>query len=73
MIKMLLCWFFGHKFVDKAFTGHTQRVLNAFRGEEDIQYYRWQNHRFCLRCGAKNRAFETAEGLPTTTNSGSTK
>jgi hypothetical protein len=58
MLTKLICLLFGHRFVVKAYTGETKRVLNAFRGYEDAQYYTYENKKFCIRCGANNPAYK---------------
>lgn len=55
MLAKLWCWLFSHKFRQKAYTGEVVRnVKNAFRGEEDMQLYRWQEQPYCLRCNHPN-------------------
>jgi hypothetical protein len=58
MVKKLWCFIWGHKFVIKSFTGQTKKVINAFRGEEDIQYYKWSKTPFCLRCCKPNPYYD---------------
>ena len=61
MIKWLICFLWGHKVVAKAFTGQTKRQLHAFRGEEDINFYKWQRLPFCIRCGRPNPGYKKDE------------
>jgi hypothetical protein len=53
MIKKLICWLLGHKFIVKVFTGRVQTVA-TYGGHCDVEYYKWVQSPFCLRCGNKN-------------------
>lgn len=50
-----LCWFLGCKTVVKAYTGHKMQVHDAFVGSYDAPMYRWEQQKFCIRCGKPNQ------------------
>jgi hypothetical protein len=56
MLTTLLCWFFGHKFVDKVYAGV---VVKYYLGEAyNCNSYKWKPMPFCSRCGKPNKNYE---------------
>jgi len=55
MIKRLWCFIWGHKFVVKAFTGNTFRVVGVLGNESTVSLYRNEVQKYCPRCGCKNK------------------
>jgi len=54
MWQKVLCLLLGHKVVLKAFTGHTQDGTNGFGEKLTYSMYRFEQHKFCVRCGKPN-------------------
>ena len=52
MMKRFLCWFWGHAFVVKAYTGETMEVTNGLGTPLTASLYRFERRSFCVRCGA---------------------
>ena len=56
MLKRLICYWWGHKVVIKAYTGEKIRVFDKFTGQEtDVMLYRWEKQKHCVRCGKENQ------------------
>lgn len=56
MMMRFLCWFWGHKVMLKAFTGHTVTLthpLNMY--PSDVPTYKWERQPYCIRCGAPSK------------------
>lgn len=64
MIAWLICWIWGHKILEKAYTGDQfdthHRLYPQIKVKGD--YYRWEQLPFCLRCGKPNKYF--SQGKP---------
>jgi len=54
MIKKFICLIFGHKFMAKAYTGTSQRVIGVVGNEFTVSHYRWISLEQCPRCGKHN-------------------
>lgn len=56
MIKYLLCWIFGHKFVQQI---HVGKTVKYFLGDAyDSNKYVSEQAAFCLRCSKPNPYYE---------------
>jgi hypothetical protein len=51
MWNKFLCWWLGHKTMIKGYTGEKSRVLHPMGHEYDVNFYKWERQRYCLRCG----------------------
>ena len=54
MIKKLICFLWGHKFMAKAYTGQSMKITNYLGQESLASLYRWEAQKYCLRCGIRN-------------------
>jgi len=55
MIKKVLCYLFGHKFIAKCYTGEQYRTYHPLTGIKTIgEYFRYEAQKWCLRCGCIN-------------------
>ena len=52
MFKDLICWFWGHKTVHKAYPGTGPKGEDEFGVTFMHSTYRWVRTPFCTRCGA---------------------
>jgi len=55
MLKIILCFLFGHRFVEKVYNGKTFDTIdrltnNPIKGH----YYTYKQMDFCIRCSKKN-------------------
>lgn len=56
MIKILLCWILGHKFMRKVVSG---KCTKYFLGDPyDVTAYKWEQMAFCMRCGQPNLHYD---------------
>ena len=51
MIKKLICFFWGHKVIVKAFTGEQMEVVGLLGNYHTVQMYKLKKLDFCKRCG----------------------
>lgn len=51
MLKALLCWLLGHRFVVKAYTGETMQVTNGLGTPLTDSMFNYERRNFCCRCG----------------------
>lgn len=56
MIQWIMCFIFGHKFVQKIPTG---KIVKYYLGEAtDCTAWKWEAQPYCLRCGKQNVNYE---------------
>ncbi len=59
MLNLFLCWFLGHRFVEKV---HAGAVTKYFFGDGyQSNKYKWETVPFCTRCGKTNSYYEGKE------------
>lgn len=52
VLKILICFLFGHEIVVKAATGQQFDTIDRLTGESTKgNYYVWRRMEFCVRCG----------------------
>jgi hypothetical protein len=51
MFKKLICFFFGHKTIVKAYTGRQIQTKSLIGETHIIQLYVYKRMDYCVRCG----------------------
>lgn len=55
MIKKLICFFWGHKIVHKAYTGKIINCVGLAGNEYTRSLYRFEKTDYCTRCGKSTK------------------
>lgn len=53
MIPKIICFLFGHKIREKAYTGETYQTANLLGMPFSVSLYKWSYLEKCPRCGKK--------------------